>query len=160
VGGRDPLRALAAIEAADAARELDELPSLVLPVLAEVLGADTAGWTAFRVGVTQMSTTAPFLHSYPAPLYDRVTAATAQSSDGGGSRQGDAGRAISSLVPLRRRAAPREGNQLRSPVHDRPLGDGLPLLPAVLLDRVSLGVRRARDGIVAGGSACLRIRHP
>jgi DNA-binding CsgD family transcriptional regulator len=65
--------ALAAIEAADAATNLDELPALVLPALAEALGADTAAWTSFRGspgGAVRRH------HGFPHPLLDAESAET------------------------------------------------------------------------------------
>jgi DNA-binding NarL/FixJ family response regulator len=64
--------ALAAVEAADAAASLPELPGLLLPALAELVGADSALWT-------ELDETAGSLPrrvvSYPGPLLDEQAAA-------------------------------------------------------------------------------------
>jgi DNA-binding CsgD family transcriptional regulator len=72
VGHARPLAAIAAIEAADAATHIDELPALVLPALAEAFGADTAAWTSFRGPPGQGGVRCH--HGFPHPLLDDATA--------------------------------------------------------------------------------------
>ncbi|HEY2203629.1 MAG TPA: LuxR C-terminal-related transcriptional regulator [Pseudonocardia sp.] len=63
--------ALEVVEAADAAAHVDELPALVLPALAEALGAETASWTTFvgpRERLVRRHT------GYPGPLLDAAGA--------------------------------------------------------------------------------------
>jgi DNA-binding CsgD family transcriptional regulator len=71
VGHRPGLSALAVIEAADAARDVEELPVLVLPVLAEAFGADSAGWTTLW---GPPGRTVGRRHGYPGPLLDEESA--------------------------------------------------------------------------------------
>ncbi|HZZ50542.1 MAG TPA: LuxR C-terminal-related transcriptional regulator [Pseudonocardia sp.] len=62
--------ALSVIEAADAARFVEELPALVLPALARAFGANSLGWTWCEVPVTS---TEERYRAFPCPLFDRET---------------------------------------------------------------------------------------
>lgn len=67
--------ALAAVEAADAAASLADLPGLLLPALANLVGADCALWTE----LDQAAGSPPRLMTgYPGPLLDEQTAAAVE----------------------------------------------------------------------------------
>jgi DNA-binding CsgD family transcriptional regulator len=67
--------ALAAVEAADAAASLADLPGLLLPALVNLVGADCALWTE----LDQAAGSPPSLMvGYPGPLLDEQTAAAVE----------------------------------------------------------------------------------
>jgi len=69
--------ALAAVEAADAAASLTDLPGLLLPALVDLFGADSALWTELDVtaGPDQAASLLPaVIADYPGPLLDEQAA--------------------------------------------------------------------------------------